>query len=215
MIRKILNTEVKQIQERSFQAVVSDESLDRDGERVLSTAFTASGGLDNIKKTGIPILYAHDSKNLPVARASRLWVENKKLLLEAVFPSLGVSELSDTVYGLMKESIINQLSIGFVARDFAYIDGVKTYTDIELLEVSLVPCAANTNTEILSIKSPQNGSQDIELESIEWKPKAKSAGEINLEAIKWPDDAIEIDGRPLERSELKNLIRDCIRENLK
>jgi len=194
---------VKQLNvgDRSFKAVANDGNIvDRDGERILSSAWEINGGLDNFKANPV-ILFSHDSKKLPIAKATRIWVEANKLMLEAQFPEAGQVKIADECYNLVKSNILRTLSVGFIPRKSKYIDGIKTFTDCELLEVSLTPLPSNLGSRVISVKN-YDPDEEINLDEIEYSPDI----DIDIENIDLPlEDKIRYQQEREYQKEMESL----------
>ncbi len=181
MLKKTFICAVKELKERSFRAIASDESLDRDQEIIRSSAWTISSGLNEFKANSV-ILYAHDSRNLPVAKAVDIGIQAGKLMVTVQFPAAGVSQLSDETYGLVRSGILTSLSVGFLGNKWEYDQaGHRVWTDVTLLEISLVPIPANPGARVVEVKS-SSGFRDIDLAAIPYLKK-KVETDIDLAAI--------------------------------
>lgn len=223
MQKQILNFQAKALQDRTFRAVASTESQDRDGEVILAGAW--QNGLDEYRRNPI-VLFAHDNKQLPVAKTTAISVQDKSLVMEGQFPAAGISRLSDEVYSLLKGGFLTSLSVGFLGKKYQYIGNIKTWQEVQLLEISLVPVPANAEARVLQVKhlgepaDPRNmvlgdPNPDINIEDIDVMDlrAALGLGEIDLESIEMP--VIEVDGRMISESELKQIVNEVIAENLK
>lgn len=229
MNTKTFNLQVKQLQgERVFRAIASDESIiDRDNEIIKASAWSINGGLNNFKANPV-ILYGHDGRNnLPISKATNIWIESGKLMIDVQFPPEGTSQLSDECYGLVKAGILKTLSVGFIGKNYEFDKaGRKVWTDCELLEVSLTPTPSNVGARVVEVKSSK---QDIEfdLSSIHWPGHGdtanlvigskgihyqKSVDEIDLDTITWPKSKNVED---MSATELKSAINRIVSNELK
>lgn len=123
-----------------FRFAISSEAVDRDRDVIsLSGWKTASYRANPI------VLWAHRSRDLPVARSEREWVEGGKLLSEAVWPEKDAYPFADTVAALLKGGFLNATSVGFVPLTWSYNEQRRGYnfTEAELLEYSIVPIPSN------------------------------------------------------------------------
>ena len=123
-----------------FRFAISSEAVDRDRDVIsLSGWKTASYRANPI------VLWAHMSRDLPVARSEREWVEGGKLLSEAVWPEKDAYPFADTVAALLKGGFLNATSVGFVPMTWSYDEQRRGYnfTEAELLEYSIVPIPSN------------------------------------------------------------------------
>jgi HK97 family phage prohead protease len=126
---------------RKAAFVVSTGSEDRDGDTVAPEGWM----LDNYRKNPV-VLWAHDVKSLPIARAESIGVQGGKLKSVIVFPDKGVYPFADQVFGLVKGGFIRGTSVGFHPVEAAPRKGVKKGVDFkrqELYEFSLLPIPSN------------------------------------------------------------------------
>jgi len=142
-IRKILDCEVKKLEDRIYEFTASTSAKDRDGEVIEALGWD----LRNFKKNPV-IMYAHDYRTLPIGRAPRVWVSKDGELKNTVeFPPEGTYEFADIVERLVDTGYLKTESVGFIPRKWEDGDGEKsprrTYTKQELLEISIVPVPSN------------------------------------------------------------------------
>lgn len=142
---------------RVIRFVASDESLDRDGDIVISTGWR----VENYLKNPI-VLYGHNYDKLPVGKAKNVIIDpiGKQLIIDVQFPR--VEEVStgepsehalfvDSVYNLAKLGLLNAVSVGFrgiKVEPILDVDGNWTgrkFLEQELMELSIVPVPANVN----------------------------------------------------------------------
>ncbi len=126
---------------------------DRDGDVMLPGAF----GKTLAGRAQLPLLWQHDASEpvgyLHVLRedAHGLFVEGR-LLLEVA--------RAREAYALMKAGVLDGLSIGYRAVDYA-IDtatGLRQLREVELVEVSLVTFPANEGAVVTQLKSLGQGA---------------------------------------------------------
>ena len=129
--RKSFNDE-----DRSFVAWASKPVLDRDNELIQADAWdTKNYEMNNV------ICWAHDYSKPPVGKA--LWTKAQKQGLQFK-PSFAETDMGKELYQLYKDGVLHAFSVGFVPKEGGYIEGTKasepkrTYTDVELLEISCV-----------------------------------------------------------------------------
>ena len=171
-IFKSSNIEIKSSDEenRVITAIASKEVKDRDGD-VVVVGTTAKDGIDirQFKKNPV-ILFAHDHRAPPIARAEKIWKEDKKLMMNIKFPEPEISSLGDSIYKLIKGGYMNTLSIGFqpdwqVAK-FDEKKGGYYFPSSELLETSIVSVPANPEA-IIQSKSIQKAVSDNVIDEAE------------------------------------------------
>ena len=144
-----LSTKSEGEDERTFVATISTSSVDRVGDRILQGAFK------NLNKEPIPLLWSHDTRELPLGKTMWIKWDNKVSGYIAKFVMASHAKAVDA-YGLIKEGFIRKVSVGFrVMRDGAMANEYGGY-DIksgELHEVSLVNVPANNEATITAVKS--------------------------------------------------------------
>ena len=93
------------------------------------------------------VLFAHQSRELPIGRATRVAVVDGRLEATIQFATAEMNPKADQVYRMVKAKMLNAVSVGFVPRDVRLEkrDGREVYVlaDNELHEISVVPIPAN------------------------------------------------------------------------
>ena len=89
--------------------IISTSDVDRDNDIVEPSGFN----LDDYRRAGAPVLWAHDAKQPPVAKSPDIRVEKGVLRAVAEFPAPGVFPFADTVRGLVNGGFIKGASVGF------------------------------------------------------------------------------------------------------
>jgi HK97 family phage prohead protease len=126
--------------ERTITCVASTGSVDRGGDTIDQSGWK----LDSYRKNPV-ILWAHDYTAMPIAKASKVAVENNALVATIVFPEVGTSTFSDKAWALVQQGVLNAVSVGFVPLSFEpRQNGGLHFTSQELLEISIVPVPANS-----------------------------------------------------------------------
>jgi len=155
---------VKSVNEKDFTvlATVSDETIDRSGEVIQVSAWV--NRLENYKKHPI-LLSSHNYYGLlnQIGMAKELMIGDSFDVEFKYFVGEGNPE-ADWAFNLAKKGIV-AFSVGFYPK--AWVDGDResgvrrTYTDVELLEISqvLVPC--NPSALGKSVDSGDEGSNPI------------------------------------------------------
>jgi len=156
-VYKILeNCEVKKVGERQYEFTASTADIDRDGEVIDVSGWD----LKNFKKNPV-IMFAHDYRTLPIGKATKIGVKDRKLVDVVEFPPEGTYEFADTVARLVDAGYLKTQSVGFIPKKWEDADmeddekGQKprrTYTKQELLEISIVPIPSNPNALINAVK---------------------------------------------------------------
>ena len=119
---------------------ITTDAVDRERD-ILSPA---GWKLDNFLKNPT-VLWAHDYRQPPIARAREIIATEHGLSSLAEFPPKGTYAFADTVYDLLKGGFLNATSVGFAPLKHTYNEerrGVD-YLEQELLEFSVVPVPAN------------------------------------------------------------------------
>jgi len=134
VVRKEFRTRVKQAGERRRTFTISTKSVDRDGDRIQFWR------LDEYRRNPV-VLYAHDNRDLPIARAVSVQERGNRLLSTAEFAT---SAFASTVLDLVDEGMLNAASIGFIPREPIERNQHGGFDmGAELLEWSVVPVPAN------------------------------------------------------------------------
>jgi HK97 family phage prohead protease len=160
-------------QMRAFEGGVTKAVADRQVRAIVSTPRTDRAG-DVVEVTGIDlteyrknpvVLFAHDHGD-PVARCAEIDVVDGALQALVQFPPEGTSRQADEVYGLIKAGVINATSVGFMPKEWSYLDdkapwGGRRYASVELVEFSFVSVPANPDA--LVIERSLTGAEQIAL----------------------------------------------------
>lgn len=146
-----LDSSIKSIEEVDGELKIagyaSTDSVDRDSDRILSTAWTR-GGLKNYENNPI-LLFNHDY-NRPIGRVLEISTDRRGLKIKGI-----ISKSAGDVYNLVKEGVLSTFSVGFLVKDADYdksVDGLIV-KDAELLEVSVVSVPANQDATFSLAKS--------------------------------------------------------------
>lgn len=139
--------------ERSFFAVASEESPDRDGD-ILSIK---GWKLDNYLKAPMG-LFAHDYHSVPIFKSVNTFVKGKKLIIN---PKFDDDDFSKLIFDKYRKGFLTSFSVGFIGLEWDDLDeekywGPRKYTEQELLEVSCVPVPCHPNAQAL-MKEMQKG----------------------------------------------------------
>lgn len=136
--------------EDGFKFIASSEAVDRHGEVIKQDGWDLKNYLLNPV-----ILWGHDYWKMPIGKATRIYVEDKKLIVEGVWASEKANPEAEQIRNLYLEGMINTVSVGFIAKEY---EG-NVITKAELLEISLVTVPANQ--EALSVLKSKGFSDDI------------------------------------------------------
>lgn len=131
--------------------IVSGESVNSYGFRVLNSALKIEGFLDN------PVCFwNHDRNRLPIGKWKNLYLREGKWQAEVELDM--EDELAKKIQQKIVKGIINTCSIGFMIDASEMIDNVMTVTEATLVEISLSDIPSNKNAVKLYHKeSKQSG----------------------------------------------------------
>lgn len=141
-IQAIVKTIKELGDDRNFKVIASTGDIDRDNEIIDQNGWELSNYLKNPV-----ILFGHNSRELPIGVATKVYVENDQLIIEGKFASKEANPMAENVKVLYDEKIIKTVSVGFIGKEYE----IKTinqkevwiWTKAELLELSFVPVPAN------------------------------------------------------------------------
>ena len=140
MRRKQLSAQVREAGEDRVQFVISTGSVDRDND----TVNPAGWRLENYRRSPV-VLFAHDYRALPVARASEIGVVGGQLCAVAEFVPAAIYPFAKQVLDMLRAGFLNAVSVGF--RPLKYVQNAQRggfdFIEQELLEFSVVPVPAN------------------------------------------------------------------------
>lgn len=153
---------------------------------------------NNMKR--IKILWQHDRYE-PIGKPIEMFEDDKGLFLKA---KICMTDTGKKCYELMKEGIINELSIGFdtVIDEYNKDKDIRYLKEIKLYEVSAVTWAANPKATVSNVKSfdefiedIKNGKLDIdkidELIKVLKALQGKSEPEKSTQIIENPPECIK------------------------
>lgn len=151
-IRILTGAVVKGEREGLYRGKASTSAVDRSGEIVLPGAFRNIADwlarnpvmyYDHAWTTSITV----SESSLPVGRAVEAAVSEKDLVIGWEFSDL---PFASQVRALVDGGFLNSLSVGFLPKAWDFDpDGRRVYTDVELLEVSIVGIPANAEATIM------------------------------------------------------------------
>lgn len=165
MERKTVKFEVKEIDEEegtfSGYASTFTNVPDSYGDVVDAGAFKKT-----IKDSGgrVKILWNHSVME-PIGKPTELSEDSIGLLVKGKL-TLGVQRARETL-ALMKDGVINEMSIGYDAVQSKMIKGVRHLTETKLWDVSPVTFAANPSAMIFDVKAIENAINNNQLEPVQ------------------------------------------------
>lgn len=176
--RQIIPAEIRALGEGlgedEVEVVMSTGDIARDGH-VLDP-----GGADLASYRSNPvILWQHDPKT-PVATATDVAVDGNKIRARIRFASVGISHDADRVRGLVKDGIINAVSVGFDPLDGKPLDpkkpkGGQHFTRWALLECSFVSIPADPGALVTAREHDQESEMPDTVTEISTTEQPQSA----------------------------------------
>lgn len=122
------------LSEGEIEFIVSTNDWDAHGERINVDGIN----FKDFKKNPV-VLWGHDGFSLPIAKATKVWKEGRKLMAKAMF------DMEDTfaaeVYRKIKDGFLNAVSIGGMVEEWGS-DGL-TISKMNMKEFSVVSIPAN------------------------------------------------------------------------
>ncbi|MBW1777363.1 MAG: HK97 family phage prohead protease [Deltaproteobacteria bacterium] len=211
---KDIGVSIKEVDDasRTFTAVASTEDVDRDGDMIRADGWN----LKEFKKNPV-IPWGHNYSLPPVARAVKVWVDGKKLMVKIKFPqpeTVGEFSFEDKIYRMYRDGFLNSFSVGFNADRFEHVERrangrSRIGTDFikqTLWEISAVTIPANPGATIERAKSEGIlTDEDVEILT-KWQQKPGTDSQFYIDSgiagttFKDVADAIEFLGNhELER----------------
>lgn len=148
MIQKAFAAQTESIGPRTVRVVCSTGDVDRAGEQIVQS------GIDlTAYKTNPVVLFGHDPM-MPIGLASAVGMAAGNLVATIEFAPEGVSQKADEICGLVKNGIVNTVSIGFDPIETEPMivgkpKGPERYLRIELMEISFVSIPCNKNALVV------------------------------------------------------------------
>jgi phage head maturation protease len=123
--------------------VISTETVDRDSDTIAVDGWV----LDGYRKNPV-ILFAHNSRQLPVAKSLSEVIEDKKLKSKAQFTPKDLNEFGYMTGQMYAKGFMNAVSVGFRGIEWAFTQDKDRPYGIdwkrqELMEYSTVPVPSN------------------------------------------------------------------------
>lgn len=210
MLLKNLGFEFKaNADKREFEGYASTWDRDLGGDQILPKAFVKTiqeRFIEHPKKSGIKILWQH---NEPLGLPTHMEEDSKGLY---VVGRISKTRLGDEALELMKDGVIDQMSIGYdVVKDDISEDGQTRYLkELVLYEFSPVTFPMNPMADITSVKTHFNSlvkefSNPIMATMIK---EGRALSKANLQAIKQAVETLQtivkqVEGEPLKQHSLE------------
>lgn len=133
---------------RMVRFTISTDTVDRYGDVISVDGWD----LVNYRRNPV-VLWAHDARLLPIARASDVRIEDGALKATAEFAPAAANPMAESVLQLIRGRFLNATSVGFMPRKWRFSeDDGRTFgidfEEQELLEFSVVPVPANPDALI-------------------------------------------------------------------
>ncbi len=212
---------------RTIIAMITTEAIDRDKEVIIAKGIDFEQFLNNPV-----VLWAHDSRQPPIAKARWIKRKGKKIITELIFAE---TELAEEVFQLFKGGFLNAFSIGFIPTKMhkPTPDEIKKMPEwaevwqvidkAELLEFSAVPVPANPEALAIAVKNKEVNIDGLELElelevdneiddvevflaKLNDKPVEKLTLEMiknAVDSLRSRDISVSVETIPIEVSEIK------------
>jgi HK97 family phage prohead protease len=180
VIRKQFDTVIRSVRDRVRRFVISTGAVDRDNDTIDPLGWL----LDNYRKNPV-VLWAHDYKGLPLAKAVDVRVEGTRLVADAEFAD---HDFANTVLRMIDGGFLRATSVGFRPHKSVRNEqrGGVDYIAQELLEFSVVPVPANAEA-VRHLKAAGLWRDDDVVLELADLPTESS--DLVLEIAEDPDDA--------------------------
>ncbi len=136
---------------RQITFTISTGGRDRDGDIIEQSGWS----LTEYQKNPV-VLWAHDGRQPPIARAESVAVEGGRLISVARFAKREEYEFADTVFRLYTGGFLNATSVGFEPQELELIEGEEPgdigfrFLRQKLLEYSAVPIPSNPEALVVA-----------------------------------------------------------------
>jgi len=163
--RKSVDFEIKKddIAGRVFSGYASTFDVDLGGDIIVPGAFkkTIEGRQDKIK-----ILWQHAD---PIGKSMRLYEDSVGLFVEG---KVSKTRLGDEAIELMRDKVVNQMSIGFsipAGKSEMSDEGIRIIREVKLFEFSPVTFPMNEAAIITSVKNMKDAIEQGNIEQTDLK----------------------------------------------
>lgn len=170
------------------EVIVSNSGMDRHGEVIKVDGID----LNQIKRNPV-VLWAHDYSSLPIGKITKIWKKDGNLMARFKLAT-NLYEFADTVYKMIKDGILNAVSIGGLVKQWA--DDGMTIDKLEMIELSVVPVGAHRDALVTS-KSFQgkNITQEYEsflVKALQAKMNSQDDVEQHIDTLEKILDALKV-----------------------
>jgi len=169
MAKALLRSEIKKVGDNEYEFIMSDETIDRDGEIIKVDGWD----LKNFKKNSV-LLWGHRHDIPGIGVVGLTAKEDGALVAKKVrFATEGIYDLADTVRGLVDDKVLKAVSVGYIPKKRTFPadedeDGKGTKgkkkprvitEEAELYELSIVNVGSNPNA-IAVLKSAEQKAEN-------------------------------------------------------
>ena len=204
MERKAVHFEIKKddIAGRVFSGYASTFDVDLGGDIITPGAFkkTIEGRQDKIK-----VLWQHSE---PIGRSMRLYEDSIGLFVEG---KVSKTRLGDEAIELMRDKVVNQMSIGFTipaGKSEMSDDGLRIIREVKLFEFSPVTFPMNENAIITSVKSMKEAIASGQIEQKDLKELSEILTDIKTLLSTEPSKDTQPLAQPSELEALSKALDD-------
>jgi len=187
------------LDQRIFSGYAATWDLDQGGDIIQSGAFSKTL---NERAGRVKVLWQH---NEPIGRPLSMREDAKGLFVEG---RISKTRLGDEALELMKDGVVDQMSIGYIipqGKSSVNGDGIRVITEVKLLEFSPVTFPMNEAAMITGVKNIQNRIKSGNLTAEELKNLSGMIGDLNALLTNEPLSTHE-EKQPQDLTELKQAI---------
>lgn len=144
----------KQVDDNTFKFILSDESIDRDGDIIMADGWQ----LSEFKKN--PVALAYHDHNKPIGRWKNLKIEDKALTGELELAPDDVGPMQRAINKLIRDGFLKAVSVGFRGLEVEPLESTGGYRFLKqaLFETSVV--AVPSNPQALAVAKSCNISDN-------------------------------------------------------
>ena len=203
MLHKSVQFKADDIEGREFRGYASTYDKDLGGDIILPGAFakTLSERGDRIK-----VLWQH---NDAIGKLTEAKEDGTGLF---VVGKLSKTRLADEAMELMRDKVIDQMSIGYSVpqgkSEYAENDGTRYIKELKLYETSLVTFPMNENAFITGVKSVRDAIRTGNLDETSIAELKHMLGDLTALLASEPGKPTHDATQPPEMDELKQLIEN-------
>lgn len=172
--KALLSSVIKKANDGTYEFIMSDETIDRDGEIIRVEGWD----LKNFKKNS-PLLWGHRHDIPAIGVVGMYAKENGQLVAKKVrFATEGIYDLADQVHGLVDDKVLKAVSVGYIPKKRTYpkqdeddeegkgVKGKKKprviTEEAELYELSIVNVGSNPNALAVLKSAEEKAAKDYE-----------------------------------------------------